>query len=69
MRFGSGTAEIQVGDRGSLNGPPEWELRSDGRSLQWAFRKLEALQEATGEDRRGREKNGEERGVLFFLPT
>lgn len=50
MRFDSGTAEIQVGDRGSLNGPPEWELRSDGRSLQWAFRKLEALQEATGED-------------------
>lgn len=58
-RFGSGTAAIRVGDRGSRNGPPEWELRSERRRLQRAFRKLEALQEARGADRGGRRELGE----------
>lgn len=37
---------------------PEWELRSDGRRLQRALRKLEALQGAGGADRAGRERAG-----------
>lgn len=57
-RFGSGTAAIRVGDRGSRHGPPEWELRFERRRLQRAFRKLEALQEARGADRGGRERAG-----------
>lgn len=59
-RSGSGTARIRIGDIGSLNSPQEWELRSDGRRLQRAFCKLEALQEARGADRVGREKAGAE---------
>lgn len=72
--FGSGTAGVWVGDLGSRNSPPEWELLSDGRRLQRAFRKLEAFQEARGADRRGRERaggggeNGEREG-LCPLPT
>ena len=61
-RFGSGTAGIRMGARGSRNSThpstPEWELRSDGRRLQRALRKLEALQEVRGADQAGRERAG-----------
>ena len=59
-RFGSGTAGIRMGARGSRKSTPtpEWELRSDGRRLQRALRKLEALQEVRGADRAGRERAG-----------
>lgn len=44
--------------RGTAPPAPEWELRSDGRRLQRALRKLEALQGAGGADRAGRERAG-----------
>lgn len=50
-------------DRGSLNSPPDWDIRSDGRNLQQAFRKLQEARGPDGGD--GRElrdgENGEER--------
>lgn len=44
--------------RGRVPLLPEWELRSDGRRLQRALRKLEALQEVRGADQAGRERAG-----------
>jgi hypothetical protein len=77
-RFGSGTARMRVGDRGYLKAPPpatsppQWELRSEGRRLQPAFRKLETLQETRGDERIGRGASGRgewKRAVLCPLLT